>query len=296
VTSFKFWVVTNVYSQPGRCGGWRLVGGATTDLTGLNAQEAQALFLAAGTAQPDDPSLTTALRKLFVAMPDAFRSDIDMASRAIRVDPMSWGNGSNPERLAARTTRHVPEITDPIIGQRKLTIDYESQRSGRTQRVVEPLGLVAKRNVWYLVANSDRGMRTYRLSRIRSLAQRSDSFSRPANFDLDAVWRKVIRDVEAMRTTVSVRVKTDESALYALRWQFGSDSVRIVDSEHSGPQTLVDSDELCPVTVELRAQDYLSIAPRLAGYGKRVQLVDPPVELLDSIRIIAQELSDQYLS
>ena len=43
-----------VYSQQGRNGGWQLIGGARTDLSGLTSDEARALFLVAGPASRGD--------------------------------------------------------------------------------------------------------------------------------------------------------------------------------------------------------------------------------------------------
>src|ERR1700712_841103 len=78
-----------VYSQAGRNGGWQLLGGARTDLSGLNAAEARALFLVAGPA-PATPKLRAALRKLVRALPEPFRADAQAASMAVVVDPNEW--------------------------------------------------------------------------------------------------------------------------------------------------------------------------------------------------------------
>src|SRR6478609_8991072 len=80
-----------VYPQPGRGGGWSLVGGARTDLSGLSAMEAQALFLLAGPAAATAPELKSALRKLVRALPQTFRADAAAAADAIAVDPSGWG-------------------------------------------------------------------------------------------------------------------------------------------------------------------------------------------------------------
>src|SRR6266436_1226970 len=76
-----------VYSQPGRNGGWELLGGARTDLSGLNAAEARALFLVAGPSSTATPEVKAALRKLVRALPETFRSQAEAASEAVVVDP-----------------------------------------------------------------------------------------------------------------------------------------------------------------------------------------------------------------
>ena len=76
-----------VYSQPGRNGGWSLVGGARTDLTGLTAAEARTLFLVAGPSSAVTPEAKAALRKLIQALPETFRAEAEQAASAIVIDP-----------------------------------------------------------------------------------------------------------------------------------------------------------------------------------------------------------------
>jgi len=82
-----------VYPQPGRGGGWSLVGGARTDLTGLTSTEARALFLLAGPAASLDPPVRSALRKLVQALPGTFRADAEASAAAVVVDSTRWGDG-----------------------------------------------------------------------------------------------------------------------------------------------------------------------------------------------------------
>src|SRR5690349_21942699 len=80
-----------VYPQPGRGGGWSLVGGARTDLSGLSASEAQALFLLVGPAAAVSDEAKAALRKLVQALPQTFRADAEAAASATLIDPARWG-------------------------------------------------------------------------------------------------------------------------------------------------------------------------------------------------------------
>src|SRR6478609_522197 len=81
-----------IYSVQGRGGGWRLLGGARTDLSGLTANEARALFLVAGPASTATPNVKAALRKLVRALPEPFRVHAEAASTAIVSDPLGWGS------------------------------------------------------------------------------------------------------------------------------------------------------------------------------------------------------------
>src|SRR6187397_1492765 len=91
-----------VSPQAGRGGGWALVGGARTDLSGLTASEAQALFLLAGPAASTGPEVRSALRKLIRALPATFRADAQAAAGAVVVDPSPWGEHQRelPELVA----------------------------------------------------------------------------------------------------------------------------------------------------------------------------------------------------
>src|SRR5918996_4848972 len=85
-----------VYAQVGRGGGWSLLGGARTDLSGLTAEEVRALFLVAGPASAATPEVKAALRKLVRALPEPFRDSAEAASTAVLVDPNGWDRPTAP--------------------------------------------------------------------------------------------------------------------------------------------------------------------------------------------------------
>jgi predicted DNA-binding transcriptional regulator YafY len=139
-----------VYPQPGRGGGWSLVGGARTDLSGLSATEAQALFLLVGPAAAVAPEAKAALRKLVRALPDTFRADAQAAAEAVVIDPARWG-----ERVRERSDV-VELLQQAVVRRRKVRFGYAGRGRERTERVVDPWGLVDKDEIWYLIAGSGR--------------------------------------------------------------------------------------------------------------------------------------------
>ncbi len=149
-----------VYSQPGRGGGWSLLGGARTDLSGLTASEARALFLLAGPAASADPEVTSALRKLVRALPETFRTDAEAAAGAVVVDPARWGESG----------RKRPDLVEllqtAVVRRRRVRLVYANRARERTERLVDPWGLVDKDELWYLVAGTEDGQRTFRVDRI----------------------------------------------------------------------------------------------------------------------------------
>jgi predicted DNA-binding transcriptional regulator YafY len=167
-----------VYPQPGRGGGWSLVGGARTDLSGLSATEAQALFLLAGPAAAVSGEVKAALRKLVRALPQTFRADAEAAASATMIDPTRWGERD----------RRRPEMADllqaAVIRRQKVRLTYTSSARQRTERLVDPWGLVDKDGIWYLLAGTERGQRTFRVDRITEAEPTDQPAGRPDDFTL----------------------------------------------------------------------------------------------------------------
>ena len=110
-----------VYSRQGRGGGWQLVGGARTDLSGLTAAEARALFLVAGTAS-STPEVKAALRKLVRALPEPFRP-----GRGSRVERRSWSTrppGAGPQRRHGRTPEHLEALQQAVVEGEQVELGY----------------------------------------------------------------------------------------------------------------------------------------------------------------------------
>src|ERR1019366_9576510 len=144
-----------VYSQAGRGGGWTLVGGARTDLSGLTATEARTLFLIAGPSSAVTPEAKAALRKLVQALPETFRAEAEKAAAAIVLDPARWGDTAPPP------PPHLEALQQAVVQSVQVHLGYSDRARSITERTVHPLGLVAKGSVWYLVADTDAGLRTF---------------------------------------------------------------------------------------------------------------------------------------
>src|SRR5688500_8933112 len=165
-----------VYPQPGRGGGWQLVGGARTDLSGLTAAEAQALFLLAGPAASTAPEVKSALRKLVGALPSTFRADAEAAADAVLIDSARWcESGREPPAL-------VRELQTAVVRRRKVRLSYGGRSGPPSQRLVEPWGLVDKDDVWYLIAGTPKGQRTFRVDRIADAVLTDEPAERPNDF------------------------------------------------------------------------------------------------------------------
>ncbi|MET0187882.1 MAG: YafY family protein [Pseudonocardia sediminis] len=246
-----------VYAQAGRGGGWSLVGGARTDLTGLTSSEATALFLLAGPAASVAPPVRSALRKLVGALPEVFRADAEAAADAIVVDPARWGE-QDRERPAT-----VGALQDAVVRRRKVSLVYEGRDRRRSQRLVDPWGLVDKDDVWYLVAGTEGGQRTFRVDRMVTVTVTDEPAHRPEGFDLSVEWERVVDAMEQRRSPLSATVLIAARLAPILRDRFGR------HSEEIG----IDDDGRARIRVA--APTPLSIAQDLAGWGDAVEVVEP---------------------
>ena len=205
-----------VYSQPGRGGGWELVGGARTDLSGLTAAEARTLFLLAGPSSAVTPEAKAALRKLVQALPETFRAEAEKAASAIVLDPAGWG-GRRPS-----TPPHLEVLQEAVIAGVQVRLAYTDAGGSSTERTVHPLGLVAKGSTWYLVADTAAGRRTFRVWRVQSVERTAEPAVRPPDFDLHRAWEEIVTTLDERRGLRHVTALADREYVRWLRVQFGT--------------------------------------------------------------------------
>jgi predicted DNA-binding transcriptional regulator YafY len=264
-----------VYPQPGRGGGWSLVGGARTDLSGLSATEAQALFRLAGPAAAVSGEARAALRKLVRALPPGFRADAEAAAGATMIDPARWGE---PGR---RRPDLVGPLQDAVIGRKKVRLSYRGRGRERTDRLIDPWGLVDKDDAWYLVAGTEAGPRTFRVDRIIAAEPTGQPADRPDDFTLAAAWEQIVGQVEQRRSRTWATVLIETRFVPVLRKQFGRHCHP--DTDPAGGRS----------RVRLGAPTPLDIARQLAGWGALVEVVEPATVQTELARIGA-ELTTRY--
>jgi predicted DNA-binding transcriptional regulator YafY len=263
-----------VYPQPGRGGGWSLVGGARTDLSGLSATETQALFLLVGPAASVSAEAKTALRKLVRALPQTFRADAEAAAGAVMSDRTGWSG----------LDRSRPEIVDllqtAVVRRRKVRFTYTNAVRERSERVVDPWGLVDKDGTWYLIAGTERGQRTFRVDRISEAEPTEDTAERPDDFELERAWDEVVGQVEQKRSRTWATVLIGTRYVPILRSHFGRHCH--VDDELDDGRS----------RVRIAAPTPLDIARNLAGWGAMVEVLEP-VSVQKELARIGAELADR---
>ena len=248
-----------VYSQQGRGGGWSLLGGARTDLSGLTGPEARALFLVAGPSSSATPEIKAALRKLVRALPESFRADAEAAATAIVVDPASWGRAT-----PGPPPRHLEALQRAVVDGVQVRLGYAGRDRPPGERTIHPLGLVAKSSVWYLVAGTDLGQRTFRLSRVTSVTLTDDPVERPEGFDLAEAWRSIAATVDERRAAFKVSALAEGRMVGVLRGMFGA-RLKVGGPAPDGR-----------IEVEIGGHSAQMVAAELAGFGTAVEVTDPP--------------------
>jgi predicted DNA-binding transcriptional regulator YafY len=262
-----------VYPQAGRGGGWQLIGGARTDLSGLSSDETRALFLLVGPAAAVAPEAKSALRKLVRALPETFREGASAAADAVVLDPARWGSG-HPE-----ISPFLPALQDAIIARRKVHLTYRGWDRAVEERLLDPLGLVEKASVWYLIGAESGTQRSYRLDRIVELVIVDVPSERPEDFDLELAWASIVAVVDQQRMRASANIRADAGIVPYLRELFGQSGVAVGRLEGG----------VVGVTVSAPTQDL--IARRLAGWGDRFDVVEP-----ESLRLELDRLGRELVA
>ena len=264
-----------VYSQAGRGGGWSLVGGARTDLSGLTAAEARTLFLVAGPSSAVTPEAKAALRKLVQALPETFRAEAEKAAAAIVLDPARWGG------KAPTPPPHLEALQQAVVQAVQVRLGYTDREGAVTERTVHPLGLVSKGTVWYLVADTEAGMRTFRVWRVRSVELTDTPSVRPPGFDLAEAWKDVVDRIDSRRSNAHVNAVADPSILGWLRAHLGN-RLSVGATREDGR-----------VAVEIGVGAIEGAAQELAGYSEGLEVLDPP-EVLSELAAIGARLVERY--
>ncbi|WP_100636185.1 helix-turn-helix transcriptional regulator [Marinomonas sp. ef1] len=210
-----------VYSEQGVQGGYRLLQGYRTRLNGLSAKEAETLFLAglSGPAQKMgiDTLLADAQLKLKAALPENIRPEIDRLQSRFLLDAPNWF--SDDEKVT-----YLPDLMTAVLEQRCVVMQYQSWK-GEINRQLQPLGIVLKGGQWYLLAQVEKDVRTYRVSRIESLTLLDEVFERPKDFNLAAFWQDSLRRMETIQFPIIAEVRLTVLGLKIMQYVCSSYAV-----------------------------------------------------------------------
>ncbi|GAA1681304.1 YafY family protein [Fodinicola feengrottensis] len=272
-----------VYADRGPAGGYQLVDGYHTRLTGMTPDEADSLFLAGIPGPAAELGLGTvfaaAQLKVLAALPPELRSRANRVTERFYLDAPGWFT-------EAESVPQLALVADAVWNSFRIRVRYERWNRTDVERVLEPLGIVLKAGTWYLIAQVDGEPRMYRASRILEAALLDESFERPAGFDLAAYWSTRNAELTALlyKETVTVRLSPHGQRMLFLLGQVISRAGRAKMSEP-------DADGW--VRTELPTESITHAVHQLLQLGPDVQVLDPP-ELRDRLKAAAAELVELY--
>jgi predicted DNA-binding transcriptional regulator YafY len=275
-----------IYAESGPGGGVRLVDGYRTRLTGLTAEEAEALALSGLPGAASELGLGTVLAaaqlKVDAALPPELRTRAVRMRERFHLDAPGWF-------AREEATPHLALLSRAVWDERRVEIRYAKREGDESKRVLDPLGLVLKAGVWYLVARSGRAraLRTFRVSRVVSAKELDEAVERPDDFDLASHWASASEAFLDTMPTYAVKVRVQRSALGYLRQVVGPTQAT------AALQAAGDADADGWVTVDLLLEFLDQAVYELIRFGDSCEVLEPP-ELRERMAGMAASMAARY--
>jgi predicted DNA-binding transcriptional regulator YafY len=264
-----------IYGDRGPGGGFQLLDGYRTRLTGLAADEAEAMFMIGMPGPAAALGLGAAAAraggKLLAALSPPVGEGAGRIGTRFHLDPVDWYH-------ADEAVPFLPAIARAVLDQQAIEMSYESWSGLRDWRV-EPLGLVLKAGAWYLVATARRGVQTFRVSNIRTQQVTEDRFDRPVDFDLSSWWAASLErfETELRPARASIRLSALGRRRLAELGAYAAEAVAAAEAP----------DENGWAIVSLPIETIDKAALTLLGLGPEVTVIAPD-ELRAALRDLAE--------
>lgn len=252
-----------VYAERGRGGGWSIVEGYRTSLTGLKESEIRTLFISPSTQLLDDLGMTQssqeARNKLIASLPAIYSEKVKDVWNRIHVDMSTWHK--QKENIAS-----FDLLKNAIWNNNKLQMVYERADGQANERIVNPLGLVAKGNRWYFIAARENDeIRNYRASRILSAKSIEETFERPRDFNLVQYWESSTKTFIENLPKYEVQAQVMASSLPRLK--FSSQFVQVTEYEDET------DDEW--ISVKLTFDTEIEARRYVLGFSDHIKVIEP---------------------
>jgi predicted DNA-binding transcriptional regulator YafY len=255
-----------VYAERGPQGGCFLMDSYRTNLTGLNENEVRALFMFTvpglladlGAAKASEG----AMLKLTASLPAPFQKDAEKVRQRIHLDTAVFFQQAEP-------TPYLNLVQDAVWQERRLRMTYRRADGAWVKRLVDPYGLVAKANVWYMAAGMFNAVYTFRVSRIQDAALTDSVFQRPKDFDLRAFWQEWCRRLEEGHSRYDVTLTVLPTHTTLLVETFGEGMYHLITQESD----LLSNGRL-RLTIPFSSPE--DACRKLLGLGTAVTILHPP--------------------
>lgn len=269
-----------VYAERGPGGGCALVESYRTNLTGLTRDEVRALFMLSVPSPLAelgvDQDLRAALLKLSAALPEVTRPEGVRARQRIHLDSKAW---FHQEKQPA----HIDSILQGLWQDRKIKLTYQLAFGAQAEHRVEPYGLVAKTNLWYLIFSRDGEIFVRKLSDVIMAELTEESFPYPADFDLVKYWADWCRKYEANQPQFKVRVRLRADLVQMLQFfqdRLITDQTAEMDEGEDGWHTLT-----------LQFENFETARRDLLNFGGAAEVLEP-----ETLRKSIQDFAAQVLA
>ncbi|MGW0825983.1 helix-turn-helix transcriptional regulator [Streptomyces sp. NPDC002845] len=274
-----------VYAEPGRGGGYQLIDGYRTRLTGMSEGEARALVFAGLPGPAADLGLaaevTAARLKLLTALPTRLRDEAARTAAVFHLDAPGWYR--EPEQ-----TPHLPLFVDAVLTRRAVDVRYRRWRAPQeVHRRLRPYGLVLKSGIWYLVAAAESRIATYRAAQVLDAVLSEERFDRPQGFDLGVYWTSYLDDFQTRRYTGTATIRLSPRGRRRLPDNVPPEVVRAVDST----ATAVGGDGWVEAVIPTESTDHA--CGELLRLGIDVEVV-APAELRQAMTATVGVLARAY--
>lgn len=257
-----------VVADRGAQGGWSLMPGYRASISALNEAEVRALFVGMPGLLLDDLRLhrasDDAALKVLSVLPDVTRRAAERARERIHIDLAGWKQSRDPVPF-------LPIVQEAVWSDRKLRFTYGDHPG---ERIADPLGLVAKGSVWYVVARVQENVRTYRISRIHAAAALDETFVRPIDFNLAAYWDTSAAAFKDKLPRYEAVVRATDTRWLSMFMRYGAidavegDIVRMhFDSEGAAVATLLAADAEVIEPAALREAIVAAAKSTIERYG-----------------------------
>ncbi|GAA2313017.1 WYL domain-containing protein [Streptomyces kunmingensis] len=281
-----------VYADRGRAGGYRLIGGYRTRLTGLARGEAEALFLSgvpgALREMGLDDAASAARLKVSAALLPSLRDASRTAAQRFHLDAPGWFQ-------EPRTPELLPVIAEAVWDDRVIRVAYRRprERDALVERELEPYGLVLKAGVWYLAATVRGGeetvadQRVYRVERFTSVAAGDERFVRDERFDLPAFWDE--RSAQFARSILRAEVVVRLTAEGVRQLPYATDRASAREAVESAGAA--DADGRVTVTLPVESEEVAYT--QLMALGPEAEVV-APAPLRERFALAARRMRGWY--
>jgi predicted DNA-binding transcriptional regulator YafY len=276
-----------VYADRGPAGGYQLLDGYRTRLTGLTSDEAGTLFLAGMPGPAAELGLGSVLAaaqlKLRASLPGELADRADRVRERFHLDAPGWFRGDEP-------TPYLSVVADAVWSGRVLEVRYRRWKTPReVTRTLHPLGVVLKAGRWYLVAAAGTRTTAYRVSSILEAELLDETASRPEAFDLAEFWREWTERYEQSVYTATATVRMTAEALTRMAYVFPPEMSRVARAEAGPP----DASGWLVTRVPIESIRHGHI--ELLKLGAEAEVLDPP-ELRECFAATARGLAATYLA